>query len=135
MPNKTAYYDLTKPLASEFYDVEVQNENMEKIDAQLKNRAELGEDGKILPEQMPDMDYDLAGTAENKVNTHNENQSAHPYLLEQIQTCMTATQNAQDAADAALEAVSELLYIINVAPTQNGTLTYNGQSQSPSWNS
>lgn len=135
MPNKTAYYDLTKPLASEFYDVEVQNENMDKIDAQLKNRAELGEDGKILPEQMPDMDYDLAGTAENKVNTHNENQSAHPYLLEQIQTCMTATQNAQDAADAALEAVSELLYIINVAPTQNGTLTYNGQSQSPSWNS
>lgn len=31
--------------------------------------------------------------------------------------------------------VSGLIYTINVVPTQNGTLTYNGQEQSPSWNS
>ena len=32
MANKTTNYKLTKPLESEFYDVGVQNENMDKID-------------------------------------------------------------------------------------------------------
>lgn len=40
MPNKTANYDLVKPLASEFYDVAVQNGNMDKIDAEMKNNAD-----------------------------------------------------------------------------------------------
>lgn len=149
MANQTENYKLTKPLASEFYDVEVQNGNMDKIDAAMKenadgiknlqdgqkNKADLGEDGKVLPEQMPDMNYDPAGTAENKVGDHNEDEAAHPYLLGQIETCVTAAQNAQDAADAALEAVNSIAFTINVVPTQNGTLTYNGQAQSPSWNS
>ncbi len=37
MPNYTENYRLTKPLISEFYDVEVQNENMDKIDEELHN--------------------------------------------------------------------------------------------------
>lgn len=41
MPNQTTNYGLTKPLASEFYDVEVQNGNMDKIDAQMKTKSEL----------------------------------------------------------------------------------------------
>lgn len=36
MANKTTNYELTKPLPSEFYDVEVQNDNMDIIDAQMK---------------------------------------------------------------------------------------------------
>lgn len=40
MPNQTTNYGLTKPLASEFYDVEVQNGNMDKIDAQMKTNAD-----------------------------------------------------------------------------------------------
>lgn len=36
MANKTSNYDLTKPLPSEFYDIEVHNDNMDKIDAQMK---------------------------------------------------------------------------------------------------
>ena len=36
MANKTTNYKLTKPLESEFYDVGVQNENMDKIDTQMK---------------------------------------------------------------------------------------------------
>ena len=149
MADKTANYGLTKPLPSEFYDVSVQNGNMDKIDAGMKanadaisaleeeqsSKADLGEDGKVLPEQMPDMDYDPAGTAENKVSAHNIDEAAHPYLVGQIGTCVTAAQNAQEAADAALEAVSGLIYTIDVVPTQNGTLIYNGQAQSPSWNS
>ena len=148
MPNQTTNYGLTKPLASEFYDVEVQNGNMDKIDAQMKtnadgikdlqdgqkNKADLVE-GKVPAEQLPAMDYEAKGTAEQVVNTHDGNKKAHPYLLGQIKTCVTAAQNAQDAADAALEAVSKIAFTINAVPTQNDVLTYNGQAQSPSWNS
>ena len=148
MANQTENYKLTKPLASEFYDVEVQNGNMDKIDAALKenadgiknlqdgqkNKADLV-DGKVPAEQLPEMNYEQKGTAESKVKTHNEDQIAHPFLLGQINTCVEAAQNAQDAADAALEAVNSIAFTINVVPTQNGTLTYNGSAQSPSWNS
>ena len=147
MANKTTNYKLTKPLESEFYDVGVQNENMDKIDAQMKANADAIEalqegqsgkadlvEGKVPAEQLPNMNYDPKGTAENKVSEHNLDQTAHPYLLNQIGTCVEAAQNAQDAANAALDAVSGIVYTINVLPSQNGTLTYNGQAQSPSWN-
>ena len=148
MANKTTNYELVKPLASEFYDVEVQNGNMDKIDAGMKanadgikalqdgqkDKADLVE-GKVPAEQLPAMDYEAAGTAASTVKAHNENEAAHPYLLEQIGTCVTAAQNAQTAADAALEAVSNIAFTIDVVPTQSGALTYNGQAQSPSWNS
>ena len=148
MANKTTNYKLTKPLESEFYDVGVQNENMDKIDTQMKANADAVEalqkgqsgkadlvDGKVPAEQLPNMNYDPKGTAQKKVSEHNLDQTAHPYLLNQIGTCMEAAQNAQDAADAALEAVSKIAFTINAVPTQNGVLTYNGQAQSPSWNS
>lgn len=147
MANKTTNYKLTKPLESEFYDVGVQNENMDKIDTQMKANADAVEalqkgqsgkadlvDGKVPAEQLPSMNYDPKGTAQNKVSEHNLDQTAHPYLLNQIGTCVEAAQNAQDAANAALDAVSGIVYTINVLPSQNGTLTYNGQAQSPSWN-
>lgn len=147
MANKTTNYKLTKPLESEFYDVRVQNENMDKIDTQMKANADAVEalqkgqsgkadlvDGKIPAEQLPNMNYDPKGTALKKVSEHNLDQTAHPYLLNQIGTCVEAAQNAQDAANAALDAVSGIVYTINVLPSQNGTLTYNGQAQSPSWN-
>lgn len=144
MANQTENYKLTKPLASEFYDVEVQNGNMDKIDAALKenadgiknlqdeqeNKADLV-DGKVPSEQLPEMNYEQKGTAESTVKTHNEDQTAHPFLLGQINTCVEAAQNAQDAADAALEAVNSIAFTINVVPTQNGTLTYNGQAPKP----
>ena len=41
MANKTTNYKLTKPLESEFYDVGVQNENMDKIDTQMKANAKF----------------------------------------------------------------------------------------------
>ena len=147
MANKTTNYKLTKPFESEFYDVGVQNENMDKIDTQMKANADAVEalqkgqsgkadlvDGKVPAEQLPDMNYDPKGTAQTKVSEHNLDQTAHPYLLNQIGTCVEAAQNAQDAANAALDAVSGIVYTINVLPSQNGTLTYNGQAQSPSWN-
>lgn len=69
MANKTPNYNLTKPLASEFYDVEVQNENMDKIDTQMKANADAIKDlqdgqsgkadlvdGKVPADQLPEVD-------------------------------------------------------------------------------
>ena len=103
MANKTTNYKLTKPFESEFYDVGVQNENMDKIDTQMKANADAVEalqkgqsgkadlvDGKVPAEQLPNMNYDPKGTAQNKVSEHNLDQTAHPYLLNQIGTCVEA---------------------------------------------
>lgn len=57
MANNTTYYGLTKPLAEEFYDIDVQNENMDIIDRTLKGKADLGADGKIPAAQLPSMNY------------------------------------------------------------------------------
>ncbi|MCI8481152.1 MAG: hypothetical protein HFG08_09845 [Oscillibacter sp.] len=44
-------------------------------------------------------------------------------------------QTAQNAADAALKTITKIAYTIEIVPTQNGSLTYTGQEQSPAWNS
>lgn len=54
MPDYTPNYNLEQPFQEEYYNVDVQNQNMEKIDAALAKKAELGADGKIRPEQIPD---------------------------------------------------------------------------------
>lgn len=55
MANKTTNYGLTKPLPEEFYDINVQNGNMEIIDTELKKRATLGADGKVPTAQLPEI--------------------------------------------------------------------------------
>lgn len=47
MPNQTTNYKLNKPLASELYDIDVQNDNMDIIDAALK---EIGSKVKPISE-------------------------------------------------------------------------------------
>ena len=47
----------------------------------------------------------------------------------------TDASNALTAADAALEAITKLAHTIDAVPTQNGSLTYTGSEQSPTWNS
>jgi len=49
MSNKTTNYELEKPLQTEFYDVEVQNRNMDKIDTATKENADtmLKKDGSV----------------------------------------------------------------------------------------
>lgn len=43
--------------------------------------------------------------------------------------------DAQKSADAALEAITKIGHTIDAVPSQNGTLTYTGSEQSPTWNS
>lgn len=57
MANKTTNYKLTKPLPSEFYDIEVHNTNMDIIDEELKKRATLDNTGKVPTDQLPSMNY------------------------------------------------------------------------------
>lgn len=66
MANKTENYQLTKPLVSEFYDVEVQNSNMDKIDARMKVNA--------------DAIQELQGDSETKISVHNHDATAHPSI-------------------------------------------------------
>lgn len=109
MANKTTNYNLTKPLESEFYDVEIQNENMDKIDTQMKANADAIKalqdnqskkadlvDGKVPAAQLPDMDYDPTGTAESKVSAHNEDEEAHPHLLQQLKTGLANKVDKED---------------------------------------
>lgn len=57
MANFTPNYNLKKPLPEEFYNIEDHNSNMDIIDAELKNRASLDAEGKVLESQLPEMDY------------------------------------------------------------------------------
>ncbi len=52
----------------------------------------------------------------------------------ELEEVKTLAQNAQDAAEAAQKAVEKLTSSINVIPSQSGTLTYNGNAQTPAWN-
>lgn len=142
MAQFTPNYDLVKPAQEDFYNVDDQNRNMDKIDTALKahddslaGKADLGEDGKVKPEQLPDSSSDPTEAIEEAINTHNESPSAHADIRETVEKALSAAQTAQETADSALEAVSGLIYTIDVVPSQNGTLTYNGGEQSPSWNS
>ena len=152
MAEKTANYNLTKPLLSEFYDVEVQNGNMDIIDEALKENADAAAglrtdldsqgqeisglqtgmtkkadlvDGKVPVDQLPQSgDYEPKGA----VQTHNESPEAHPDIRE-------ALKKAQDTADEAIKVISEFAYTINAVPSQSGSLIYTGSPQSPQWNS
>lgn len=53
MPNQTTNYNLTKPTPDEFYDIAVQNSNMDKIDSQMKAM-----DQKVAPTKASIVDAD-----------------------------------------------------------------------------
>lgn len=56
-------------------------------------------------------------------------------LQDALDVAAQAAKGAQTAADAALDAVTRLAHTIDAIPTQNGSLTYTGSAQTPSWNS
>ncbi len=65
---------------------------------------------------------------EKVINDHNTNNEAHADIRREI-------KNAQKAADTVAGVVTKLVNTIDVVPTQNGTLTYTGSAQTPTWNS
>lgn len=58
MATQTTNYQLHKiDLTDAPPDITVLNPNWDKIDAELAKRATLGSDGKVISDQLPDLDY------------------------------------------------------------------------------
>lgn len=57
MATYTDNYNLKKPAPEDFADIADLNENADKIDAALKDKADLDESGKLKESQLPAMDY------------------------------------------------------------------------------
>lgn len=77
---QTQNLGLNLPEESDWADVATLNENWDKIDEAVAKKAELGADGKIPAEQLPEMNYDQAGTAASAVSAHNTDPQAHPAM-------------------------------------------------------
>ena len=162
MAEQTVNYNLTKPLPTEFYDIGAQNGNMDIIDRALKEAVdkakqaqETGTDAAAAADAArarADEAYELAGRAKTTadqataaieamgdgaeaVATHNQDPAAHPDIRLALAEASAAAENAQTAADLALETITRIAFTIDAIPTQNGALTYNGSVQTPSWNS
>ena len=81
MANKTPNYGLTKPLPEEFYDVNVQNENMDKIDEALGKASSI-----VVASEVPeDADFwidpnDVSAEESHLTNMNNP----HNVTIEQI---------------------------------------------------
>ncbi len=94
--NQTANLGLNLPEESDWAEVATLNENWEKVDEAVAKKAELGADGKIPAEQLPEMNYDTAGSAaavQANLNAHTGNKS-NPHGV-------TAAQVGADPAGSA----------------------------------
>ena len=164
MATYTTKYHLKKPALEDFGDIADINANMDIIDETLTNKADLGEDGKVPLEQLPELGSDLElgetsdtayrGDRGKAAYDHSQTKNSNPHetaakdidytdneelgatnVQDAIDAVALVAKTAQAAADDALEAITEIAFTINTVPTQSGSLTYTGQAQSPTWNS
>lgn len=164
MATYTTKYHLKKPALEDFGDVADINSNMDIIDETLTNKADLGEDGKVPLEQLPELgsDLELGETSDTAYRgdrgkvayDHSQTKNSNPHetaakdidytdneelgatnVQDAIDAVALVAKTAQATADDALEAITEIAFTINTVPTQSGSLTYTGQAQSPTWNS
>lgn len=164
MATYTTKYHLKKPALEDFGDVADINANMDIIDETLTNKADLGEDGKVPLEQLPELGSDLElgetsdtayrGDRGKAAYDHSQTKNSNPHetaakdidytdneelgainVQDAIDAVALVAKTAQETADDALEAITEIAFTINTVPTQSGSLTYTGSAQSPTWNS
>lgn len=164
MATYTTKYHLKKPALEDFGDVADINSNMDIIDETLTNKADLGEDGKVPLEQLPELGSDLElgetsdtayrGDRGKAAYDHSQTKNSNPHetaakdidymdneelgatnVQDAIDAVALVAKTAQETADDALEAITEIAFTINTVPTQSGSLTYTGSAQSPTWNS
>lgn len=164
MATYTTKYHLKKPALEDFGDVADINANMDIIDETLTTKADLGEDGKVPLEQLPELGSDLElgetsdtayrGDRGKAAYDHSQTKNSNPHetaakdidytdneelgatnVQDAIDAVALVAKTAQATADDALEAITEIAFTINTVPTQSGSLTYTGQAQSPTWNS
>lgn len=164
MATYTTKYHLKKPALEDFGDVADINSNMDIIDETLTSKADLGEDGKVPLEQLPELGSDLElgetsdtayrGDRGKTAYDHSQTKNSNPHetaakdidytdneelgatnVQDAIDAVALVAKTAQATADDALEAITEIAFTINTVPTQSGSLTYTGSAQSPTWNS
>lgn len=87
----------------------------------------------VLPITVPDAVVDPATGKKlsNTLNTHEANIAAAKAAAD---AANKAAENAQTAANGALEQLTKVANTLGAVPSQNGSLTYNGNAQSPTWN-
>ncbi|MFR0841458.1 MAG: hypothetical protein ACLSH0_09950 [Mediterraneibacter faecis] len=72
MATKTTNYGLTKPDGADFYDVDVQNDNMDIIDKQMKANAndiaQLNSDTRALITQFFRIDMETTNNSESVIS-------------------------------------------------------------------
>lgn len=118
----TAYIEVTDASIDKVKQSLTQHEQNASVHVSMAEKQ--GWNGKATPQSV-----------EAAIQAHDESATAHPDIRQGVVDAKAAAQTAQDTADTALEAISSILYNIDVVPSQNGTLTFNGSAQSPSWNS
>lgn len=164
MATYTEKYKLKKPAPEDPADVADLNGNMDAIEGALTKKADLDEDNKIPLEQLPELGSDLQlgetsdtayrGDRGKEAYDHSQLKTGNPHgtvardvgytdteeigatnVQDAIDATARMAKTAQETADDALQAVSDMLFTISAVPTQSGSLTYTGSAQSPSWNS
>ena len=75
MSTLTTNYKLVKPELSDAADITAMNENWDKLDTEVKKKADLGDDGKVPSSQLPSLNYipTTEKAANNGVATLDEN--------------------------------------------------------------
>lgn len=91
MPNTTTNLQLEKPLQTENYDVDVQNRNMDKLDAEVVKKASTTQDGRLSKEDKTKLDGIEAG-ATNYVHP-----ASHPATMILMSDGVTTAQSEIDS--------------------------------------
>lgn len=92
-------------------------------------------------DSMPDIpDSNISGLigdvnkiVDDHIAIHNLDIAAHHYLLGLVSKIKESVAQAQEIADKAADAASDVAYVIKINPSQKGTVVYNGEIQSPEW--
>lgn len=114
MANKTTNYGLTKPLPDEFYDINVHNENMDKIDAELKKKY-----GSDYKPSASDIGADASGSAAQALS------DAKKYTDQKFSSIPTPDVSGQIGAhNTNTSAHADIRSLANGAlPKSGGTMT------------
>ena len=105
----TTKYNLKKPAYTDFADVADINSNMDKIDEELSKRATLGEDGKVLEDQLPETQgLELGETSETAYRgdrgktayDHSQKVTGNPHNTKAADITYSEDISVKDALDS-----------------------------------
>ena len=124
---QTQNLGLNLPEESDWADVATLNENWGKVDEAVAKKAELGADGKIPAEQLPEMNYDTAGSAEavqtNLTDHINNQNNPHDVTAEQLGAlAAVAAYYSSSTADGVLDTFTAPTAIVYLSSSINHDL-------------